>query len=273
MQAASREALEVTEATFAELALGTDTASLEAWSAELSALARLLVREPVLRKHLADKADESAAPKIAIVDRLFAGKLTAATIELLHTAVAQRWSLSTDLSSSIHRFARLSTLIEAERTGVIETVEDELFRFGRVLDANPRLAALLGDASTQAEGRVTLLRSVLDGKANPLTSRLLEDAASWPRVEHFAALVDKLAAMAAARRGESVAHVVAAAPLTAEQIARCGAVLARIYGRSISVQIDVDPEVLGGLRITVGDEVIDGTIATRLAAAASQLPR
>jgi F-type H+-transporting ATPase subunit delta len=273
MQAASRDALDLTEAKFAELALGTETASLAGWSDELSSLARLLVREPVLRKHLADKTDESAAPKIAIVDRLFAGKLTAATIELLHVAVAQRWSSPRDLSSSVHRFARLATLIEAERGGKIDTVEDELFRFGRVLDATPRLAALLGVASTPADGRVALLRRVLDGRTDVFTTRLLEDAVRWPHVEHLAALVDKLAEMAAARRGESVAHVVAAAPLSAEQSTRLAAVLGRIYGRDISVQIDIDPEVLGGLRIAVGDEVIDGTIASRLAAAASQLPR
>nr|HQV20259.1 F0F1 ATP synthase subunit delta [Gordonia sp. (in: high G+C Gram-positive bacteria)] len=82
-----------------------------------------------------------------------------------------------------------------------------------------------------------------------------------------------LAELAAARRGESVAHVVSAAPLTDSQIQRLRGVLGNIYGRTISVQTEVNPEILGGLRIAVGDEVIEADIATRLATAAQTLPR
>ncbi len=85
------------------------------------------------------------------------------------------------------------------------------------------------------------------------------------------AVID-LAELAVARRGEVVAHVTAAAELSDAQRTRLTEVLTRIYGHPVAVQLHVDPDLLGGLSITVGDEVIDGSIASRLAAAESQLP-
>ena len=293
MQSASREALQATEGTFQELTVGMDAATLAAAADELAAVARLLSRELVLRRHLAEKSghhterglpSDTVTAKLSVIDSLFGGKVGAQVLELLKDAVSQRWSTSRDLVVTLDRFARLSVLIEAERASRIESVEDELFRFGRTLDANPRLASLLGDSGTPADGRVTLLHNVLGasdsspslgspGKVSTYTMRLLEQTVRQQQSTHFAAVVAELAELAAARRGESVAHVVAAAPLTDAQRTRLAEVLSRIYGRTISVQLDLDPEILGGLRITVGDEIIDGTIASRLAAAASQLPR
>lgn len=282
MHAASRESLLLAEDKFKELALGMDSAGLSAFADELASLTRLLGREVGLRKHLAERSGASAATgndaedsasKHAVIDSLFGGKVGAPTLELLKVTASQRWSVSRDLAEALDRFARLAVLIDAERAGQIEEVEDELFRFGRTLDANPQLASLLADANTPVEGRIGLLDRVIGGKAGARTVRLLDQVVRRPQSTHFAAIVAELAELAAARRGESVAHVTAAAPLSGDQASRLATVLSRIYGRTISVQIDIDPEVLGGLQIAVGDEVIDGTIASRLAAAASQLPR
>ena len=82
----------------------------------------------------------------------------------------------------------------------------------------------------------------------------------------------RLAEVAVARRGEVVAHVSAAAELSDAQHTRLTEVLSRIYGHPVTVQMQIDPELLGGLAISVGDEVIDGTLSSRLAAAQTQLP-
>jgi F-type H+-transporting ATPase subunit delta len=75
-----------------------------------------------------------------------------------------------------------------------------------------------------------------------------------------------------ARRGEVVAHVSAAADLSDAQRARLTEVLTRIYGHPVSLQLHIIPELLGGLNIAVGDEVIDGTLSSKLAAAETKLP-
>ena len=82
----------------------------------------------------------------------------------------------------------------------------------------------------------------------------------------------ELAELAVARRGEIVAHVNAAAELTDAQRGRLTEVLSRIYGHPVSVQLHVNPKLLGGLTISVGDEVIDGSLSSRLASAKTRLP-
>ncbi len=270
LAAASRDSLDAVQRRFDVRAAGLDDAGVATLASELAAVAELLTGEVVLRKHLADRTDDPA-PKLALVDRLFGGKIAAPTLDVLRAAVEQRWSSSRDLVEALAGLARGGVLVGAERAGRIDDVEDELFRFGRTLDANPRLARLLSDRTAPAAGRIGLLDDVLGGRANSFTTALLQQEVRLVRGDLTDA-VPKLAEFAAARRGESVAHVVAAAPLTDDQLRRLENVLSRIYRRTISVQLEIDPEILGGLRITVGDEVVDGTVLSRLNDASAQLP-
>ena len=152
-------------------------------------------------------------------------------------------------------------------------MENQLFRFGRVLDAEPRLVGLLSDYSTPVDGRIGLLDKVVGGAgANGTAVALLEQTITLLRGERADEAVIDLAELAVARRGEVVAQVNAAAELTDAQRTRLTEVLSRIYGHPVSIQLHVDPELLGGLSIAVGDEVIDGSIASRLAAAQTSLP-
>jgi len=137
----------------------------------------------------------------------------------------------------------------------------------------PRLSAALSDYTTPADGRIALLDKVLEGSGiDGTAAALLSQTIGHLRGERADEAVLDLAELAVARRGELVAHVVAAAELTDAQRTRLTEVLSRIYGHPVSIQLHVDPELLGGLSITVGDEVIDGSIASRLSAAQTQLP-
>jgi F-type H+-transporting ATPase subunit delta len=178
--------------------------------------------------------------------------------------VASRWSRPLDLVDGIEELSWQALLASAEHDDSLDDVEDELFRFGRILVAQPRLAALLGDQTTPAAGRSELLDTVLAGRTHPVTSRLLEQAVRSPRRRRLPEIVEQLVDRAAARRQRSVAYVTAAGPLSAEQEQRLIDVLKSIYQRPISVKIDVDSALLGGLVIRVGDEVIDGSVAARL---------
>jgi len=178
-----------------------------------------------------------------------------------------------DLVDGVEHTARLALLKRAEVEGQVDEVEDQLFRFGRLLDAEPRLSAALSDYTTPADGRIALLDKVLEGSGiDGTAAALLSQTIGHLRGERADEAVLDLAELAVARRGELVAHVVAAAELTDAQRTRLTEVLSRIYGHPVSIQLHVDPELLGGLSITVGDEVIDGSIASRLAAAQTQLP-
>ncbi|KGI69274.1 F0F1 ATP synthase subunit B/delta [Mycolicibacterium rufum] len=273
LRAASREALAELVKKFDSVTDGADAGALATLGDEVAAVARLLVSEQALNSHLAEPSDEPDA-KVRMVERLFGGKVGDASMDILKTAVSQRWSNEGNLIDALEHVARLALLARAERDGHSEEVEEQLFRVGRVLDTESRLNRLLSDPTVPADKRVELLDKVLQsgGGVNDTAAALLRQTIELLRGELADAAVSDLAELAVARRGEAVAEVTAAAELSDEQRTRLTEVLSRIYGTSVSVQLDVDPDILGGLLITVGDEVIDGSISSRLAAARTGLP-
>jgi F-type H+-transporting ATPase subunit delta len=270
MQFASREALATARDHLNQVIDDASTASLRTLADELFGVVGVLARERLLRRYLADPAS-SEDKRRRLADTVFGGKVSDATMDLLNRLVSSRWSSSRDLLDATEELAREAALAVAERDGAIEDVEDELFRFARVLAAEPRLRDLLADEAQPADSRLTLLDRLLDGKVRPVTLELLRQLVRVPRARSLDAAVERLAGMAAQRRGRSVARVTAAAPLTAEQEARLAESLSNIYRRPVSVQVELDPDLLGGLVIKIGSEVIDGSVATRLAAARHQL--
>jgi len=272
LRAASRQAMAALTEEFDNVAGRLREPGLTTLADELTSVVSLLVAEPILNRHLAEPSDNPQA-KIALVDSLLSDKLDSHTLDLLRTAVSQRWSTDADLLAGIEHIARLALLKLAELNNEVDAVEDQLFRFGRVLDAEPRLTAVLSDYTAPADGRIALLDRVLGGDAvNQTAKALLTQTLTLLRGERADEAVIDLAELAVARRGEIVAHVTAAADLSDAQRTRLTEVLTRIYGHPVAVQLHVDPDLLGGLSITVGDEVIDGSIASRLAAAENQLP-
>jgi ATP synthase F0 subunit b len=273
LRPASRESLAALVATFDELTADLGPDQLSSVADDLASVANLLARESVLTRHLADPADDPS-PKLSLLETLLEGKVGETALEVLKAAVSGRWSTDANLVDAVEYVARLALLVRAEREDVAGDVEEQLFRFGRILDAQPRLVTLLGDYSAPSEGRVKLLRDVLDSGSgvNATTVQLLSQTVELLRGERADEAVRDLAEIAVARRGEVVAHVSAAADLSDAQRARLTDVLARIYGHPVSVQLHINSELLGGLSIAVGDEVIDGTLSEKLAAAETKLP-
>jgi F-type H+-transporting ATPase subunit delta len=270
MQAASRDALANARAGLDERIEGTSVAALRTLAGELFDIAAVLVRERTLRRMLTDPATPEEE-RARLADAVFGGKVSDAAAETLAGLVSARWSASGDLIEATEALARRALLTVAERDGSLEDVEDELFRFARVLDSEIRLRELLSDAGRPFETRQELLDSLVADKVGPVTLGLLRQAVRLRRARPLDTVVNNLAELAAARRERSVARVTAAGPLTAQHERRLADALSRIYGRPVSVQVELDPGQLGGLVIRIGDEVIDGSIATRLAQARQEL--
>lgn len=274
MRSGSREALSDLVKKFDKIADRLDDDGLSTLADELASVAKLLEREIVVTRYLTVPA-EDAAPRVRLIERLISGQVEDPTLDVLRAAVSERWSANSDLVDAVEHVARQALLMRAERAGQADEVEDQLFRFSRILDAQPRLAILLGDDTAPAEGRVELLRKVLEsasGRVNPITVALLSQTIELLRGQPADEAVQRLAEVTVARRGEVVAHVSAAAELSDDQRTRLTEVLSRIYGHPVAVQLQIDPKLLGGLRISVGEEVIDGTLSSRLATAQSDLP-
>jgi F-type H+-transporting ATPase subunit delta len=272
MHSVSRAALAALRERLDEVAGRFSTsAGLVGLADDVYAVAGLLATQPRLRRTL---SDSTTAPdgRAELAGRLFDGQLSAASsLQLVRDAVGMHWSLPWDLVDALDAVADDALLIAAEQDGALDDVEDELFRFERVLDGEPRLPTIFDEDSVPAERRVALLRNLIEAKVSPVTFALLAHAVTSGHRHGIDRAIDNLLDLAAARRDRSVARVISAVELTAAQYTRLGEVLGQLYGRPISVRVAVEPEVQGGLVIRVGDEVIDGSVAAQLSAARSAL--
>jgi F-type H+-transporting ATPase subunit delta len=269
MNGASREALAAGRERLDAL---TDNTSVDvvALAGELAAVTVLLDREGALRRALTDPAQPGEA-KARLTERVLGRQVSEETADLISGTVRSRWSQSRDLADVLEELANTADLIAAERAGALDDVEDELFRFGRIVADNADLRAVLSGRAIGNDAKGSLVRSLLSGKVNPVTERLVERLVTAPRGRSLEAGLEALSKLAAARRDRVVAVVVSALPLSDRHKQRLGAALARIYGRQVHMNLDVDPAVLGGISVRIGDEIINGTIAERLGEADRRL--
>ncbi|WP_445403054.1 F0F1 ATP synthase subunit delta [Streptomyces sp. LE64] len=262
MHGASREALATARERLDAL---TDNTSVDATrlADDLAAVTALLDREVSLRRVLTDPA-QSADAKADLVGRLLAGQVGGETVDLVSGLVRSRWSRSRDLVDALEVLADVADLTAAQRAGRLDDVEDELFRFGRITSSNTELRAALTDRSATVAAKEQLLSTLLGTRARAETTRLVTRLVTRPRGRSLEAGLESLSKLAAERRDRMVAVVTSAVPLSDQQKQRLGASLAKLYGREMHLNLDVDPAVLGGIRVQVGDEVINGSIADRI---------
>lgn len=256
MRGASKESLARAEQALA------GTTPTEELGGELYSIARLLDGSGALRRALTDPA-RPAGSKADLAQRLFGGKISASALEVLTAAVTGRWVSGRDLGDALDQLGVEAEVAYADSRGSLDEVEDELFRLDRVVAAERALADKLSDRSIPVDRRQELLRGLLQGKADGTTVRLAERAVDG-RGRSFAASMRTYQVAAAARRNASIATVRVATDLTEMERSRLAAALGRQYGRDIQLNVIVDPDVVGGVRVDIGDEVIDGTIAARL---------
>ncbi|MGW1758621.1 F0F1 ATP synthase subunit delta [Streptomyces mirabilis] len=259
---ASREALAAARERLDAL---TDSTSVDAVQLgdELAAVTALLNREVSLRRVLTDPA-QSGEAKAELAQRLLGGQVGGPTADLVTGLVRSRWSQPRDLVDTLEELASIADLTAAQRANALDDVEDELFRFGRIVASNTELRAALTDRTASKAAKSELLHSLLGGRANPTTERLVTRLVAAPRGRSLEAGLESLSKLAAERRNRMVAVVTSAVPLSDGQKQRLGAALAKLYGRPMHLNLDVDPEVVGGIRVQVGDEIIDGAVADRL---------
>ncbi|WP_217166620.1 F0F1 ATP synthase subunit delta [Streptomyces sp. AC512_CC834] len=262
MHGASREALAAARERLDAL---TDSTSVDAGSlaGELAAVTALLHREVSLRRVLTDPA-QSGEAKAELAQRLLGTQVGGTAVDVVAGMVRSRWSQSRDLVDALEELANTADLTAAQKAGRLDDVEDELFRFGRIVSSNTELRAALTNRSATTSAKGELLRSLLGGRADASTERLVSRLVTAPRGRSLESGLESLSKLAADRRDRMVAVVTSAVPLSDTQKQRLGAALAKVYGRPMHLNLDVDPEVVGGIRVQVGDEVINGSIADRL---------
>lgn len=162
-----------------------------------------------------------------------------------------------------HAYAE-ALLAVARSEGSLAEVEDELFRFARLLEANDDLRTTLTDAQLPVSRRQQIVEDLLGGQADPTTTALVSMVVGTGRSRDLPAIVDELVKLSAAEGNREVAEVRSAVELTDDQKQRLAAALEAKTGKKVELKVIIDPTVLGGLVAQVGDTVIDGSIKSRL---------
>jgi F-type H+-transporting ATPase subunit delta len=237
---------------------------------ELFAVAGLLSGQPALRRALTDPSRPPRA-RSSLVTGLLAGRVSEAASGLVGSAAAARWSSPGDLLAAIEQLAVQSIAAAAEHAGRLDDLEDDLFRFGRIVSGQPGLRAALLDPFAAPDGKRQLVDALLAGKVTQEALRLIEQAAASPLGRSLDVSLEDYARLAAQRRERLVAEVHVAIAVTAAQRRRLAAALAEMYGHQVHLNIVLDPRVAGGMTIRVGEELIDASLATRLAEARRRL--
>jgi F-type H+-transporting ATPase subunit delta len=263
MSSASRE-------SFAEAVdkLGADTgtataAQLTTIADEILSVAGILRTEPRLRRALIDPS-RRGADRAELLKSLLAGKVSATALDVLATLVAGRWSTPNELLDATERLGTDAVLESAAKSDKLGEVEDELFRFGQIVSGNSQLAVTLSDPGAPVDRRVKLVDDLLKGRSQPVTLRLIEVALEGYGGRSFETSLSRLVELTAAKRDRQVAYVTVAKPLDDAEEERLSAKLSDIYGRQVSLKVDVDPSIIGGISVQVGSDLYDGTILRRL---------
>lgn len=261
MQGASRAAAAQGQQSLdAALSGGADGARL---SDELFAVARMIDGNASLRRAVTDPTRDAAA-KGALVEHLLRGKIADHTLDVVRALAGQRWSADRDLADTLDDFSVQALVGTPEGQARADRVEDQLFRFERIVAGNSALRDALTDRHADPAARLAVVTTLLGGKAEAETVTLAGRAVATPRGRRFDRVIEAYLRVIATRREQLSATVTCAIDLDSTQRDRLAAALTRIYGKPVHLNVVLDPRIVGGIRVQVGDEVVDGTILRRL---------
>lgn len=245
--------------------VGTDATT----AAELFAVVDLLDGQPMLRRSLSDPSSTPEA-RSALAARLLHGKVASSTLEVVSAVVTSPWRSANALVSGLERQGIRISLRASRAAGQLDQVESELFGLARTVDETPELAATLRSLAYPLDGKRSLIARLIAGKVNPVTEQLASRAVR-ARKRTLPLTIESYLHMAADMAGQKIARITVAQPMDEAQTARLKAALVAQAGGPVTLQIHVDPKVIGGISVAIDDDVYESTVAARLEDARRQL--
>lgn len=249
----------------AQLALNakTDALSVDAGAAdELFAVVDLLEMQAPLRRSLSDPSSTPEG-RASLARRLLAGRISAPAMDVVAEVAVGSYPSGRSLVSALETQGIRALLRVAHISGDLSRVQDELGEFAATVDANSALSDTLRNRTYSLDARRELVSRLVSTKAHPVTERLLARAAA-ARVRTLPLTVRSYLAMAAALAGQHIARVTVARPLDEARTERLRRALEAQVGGPVTLQIQIDPAVLGGMDVSMGDHIIESTTAARL---------
>ena len=231
---------------------------------ELFSVTNVLDRNIRLERALTDPS-RPVEDKVALLNELVGDQAHEMTMKILTDLVGRRWSRVSDIANAVEDFGVDGMMYYADATDATLQVSIELAELHSALLNLPVVRSGLSSDRAPAEARIKLLYALVGNKdLNKVTMRLAEHAACNPRRRRYLSTIHWLINKFSRHMGESMVTVTTAAPLNPEQIDKLIAVYSKRLGRPVHINSNVDPTVIGGMRIEIGDEVTDNTVVAQL---------
>jgi len=252
------------------------TASLQL-AKELFGILGMVDSSAGLRRALTDPS-RNGDEKSALVRQLVGGKVSADAAEIAGGLASSRWANARDIGDALETLAATVVISVAENKSAVsasgisglEELENDLFSFNQAVASNHEVQRALSEPQASAAAKATLAERLVPGVSEEARV-LITQAVTQPRGIKATRLVGRFAELAAKRQQRWIATVSVTRPLTQTQLARLQAGLNALYGRELKVNVNVDPALIGGIRVQVGDEVLDASVITRLGQLQRQL--
>ena len=230
---------------------------------ELFAIGSAVADSKQLRSILSDPSAENASKKAALT-AVFGRTVSEKTVELVAKMVALRWSSGADLVATLEQLAVHAVAAIAARSSKLEALEAELFEFRKVVDSDQQLQIALASRQASYEQKLALVESLLAGKFGSEAGLLIRFAVVGSAKRRLSVVLEQFGKLLASYADRLVATVTVATKISDEQLKTLESVLAKDYGQSLRLNIEVDPAILGGVKIQIAGEIIDGSVANRL---------
>lgn len=239
----------------------------EVVATDLFSSAQTLRAEGALRRYATD-ATVPAEARTGIIGEVFGGKVDGATVDLLTSAAGRRWTRTRDLADALEHLGVVAAVRAAGTDS--DRLVSELFAVRSAVGESSDLRNALSDPARPVADKAALVESLLGARALPATVILVKQALAGTHRTVTTAL-EGYEKVAASVHGQRVATVHVARPLADGEQQRLADALSRQYGMPVHLNVVVDPAVLGGMRVEIGDDVIDGTVSNRLDVARRRL--
>ena len=265
----SRNSLAATREVLDKSLAGLSGDAASALSNDLFAVVNALGQNVALRRAITDPS-RSAADKAGLLKQLFGSRISDTALNIANSAVNNRWSSPSDLLISLEQIAIQAEAGAANSRGELDKLEDEIFTFGRALAANQDLRnALNGNPDAVAEKKA-LVNNVLKS-ATSSTKALVAQVVNGLWGRNIESALSDIAYATAQHRNLVVAHVQSAIDLSADQKAKLASALSAQIGQAVRINVETNSKVIGGVSIRFRDELIDGTVISRMAEASQAL--
>lgn len=240
------------------------------FATELFTIGNAVASSTQLRNILSDPSAEAVA-KSGALQAVFGKGVSKAALEFAERLVVLRWSTGSDLVSAFEQLAVHTVASIAASAKKLDQLESELFSFRQAVDSDQDLQMALSSKTASLEAKLALVNALLGKKANAETALLVQNAVSGARRRRVSVVLEQFGKQISAFAERLVALVTSAAELDKKQIERLEKALAKAYGQSVTLNVEVDESLLGGLKVQVAGQIIDGSLSTRLQQAKLQL--